>query len=63
MFPRCPDCGGEVKLIAKEGRTRECVRGIHSPVPSDFEIPTCIQCGEESMVPEISENLDRLLKE
>lgn len=60
-FPRCPECGGEVKLLAKEGRTREYIKGIHLSVPADFEIPTCVKCGEESMVPEIAQKLDWIL--
>lgn len=61
-FPRCPDCGGEVRLLAKKGRTREYLRGVHLPVPDDFEIPTCVECGEESMVPEVGVHLDEVMK-
>lgn len=63
LFPRCPDCGSEVRLIAKKGRTRELWRGAHLPIPSDFKIPTCTVCGEMMMVPEVSEPLDRILKD
>ena len=63
MFPRCPDCGGRVQLAAGPGRTREFLRGLHLPVPDDFEIPACIACGQEAMIPEISEKLDSILGE
>jgi hypothetical protein len=61
QFPRCPECGGRVELTAGEGRTRELVRGRFVAIPSDFRIPTCTDCGEESMVADISEKLDALL--
>lgn len=48
--------------MAKAGRTREYVRGVHLPVPADFEIPTCDRCGDEFMSPEISEQLDQTMK-
>ena len=61
-LPRCSECGGAVKLIARSGRTREYRRGVALPIPDDFEIPTCTRCGEEFMTPEISEPLDLLLE-
>lgn len=60
-FARCVECGGEVKLLAQAGRTREFRRGMELPIPAAFEIPTCSKCGEEYMVPEISDELDRIL--
>lgn len=62
-FPRCPECGGEVRLLARKGRTREYLRGVRLPIPDDFGIPTCMKCGEESMNVEVSEPLDKLLGE
>lgn len=62
-FPRCPECGGEVRLLARKGRTREYLRGVRLPIPDDFGIPTCTKCGEESMNVEVSEPLDKLLGE
>jgi transcriptional regulator with XRE-family HTH domain len=62
-FPRCPECGGEVRLLAREGRTREYLRGVSLAVPSDYEIPTCTSCGEELMNVEVSGPLDTLLAE
>lgn len=60
---RCAVCGGSVQLLALAGRTRELRHGIDLPIPEDFEIPTCSQCGEEYMTPEISGPLDQLLEE
>jgi hypothetical protein len=58
---RCCECGGKVSLIAKAGRTREVLKGIHVNIPADFGIPTCEDCGDESMVPEVSGPLDFIL--
>lgn len=60
-FPRCSECGGDVRLAAGAGRTREFRRGVMLAVPNDFEIPTCSRCGEEFMTPEVSEKLDAVL--
>jgi transcriptional regulator with XRE-family HTH domain len=62
-FPRCPECGGDVQLVARRGRTREYLRGVFLPIPKDFGIPTCTRCGEESMSADISEKLDAHLSE
>ena len=62
LFPRCPDCGGMVVLTSKTGRTREVVKGVWVNVPDDFLIPTCTICGEESMVAEVSAELDPILR-
>jgi hypothetical protein len=62
-LPRCSECGGPVKLTARIGRTREYRRGVALPIPDDFEIPTCTRCGEEFMIPEVSEPLDALLEQ
>lgn len=63
---RCYVCGGEVKLIAKPAgfdfsRWRGILKDVMMPIPSGFAIPTCIKCGETSMIPEVSEELDKLL--
>jgi transcriptional regulator with XRE-family HTH domain len=60
-LPRCPECGGEVRLATRAGRTREFRRGVMLPIPDDFEIPTCSRCGEELMTPEVSDELDAIL--
>lgn len=62
-FPRCPECGGEVRMLSAPGRTREFKRGVLLSIPTEFEIPTCSQCGEEMMIPEVSEPLDALLEQ
>ncbi len=46
MF-RCPECGGNVKLLATEGR-RMTYRNLPDlEVPADLAIPTCDRCGEQ----------------
>lgn len=62
-FPRCPECGAEVRLMGGKGRTREYLRGVRLPIPDDYAIPTCTKCRETSMSIEVSEPLDRLLAE
>jgi hypothetical protein len=61
IHARCPECGGVVQLCQGEGRTRELRRGVVVPIPDDFEILTCVKCGETYMIPEVSEPLDQLL--
>ena len=62
-FPRCPECGGNVELCAKSGRTREHRRGVEMDIPADFGIPTCVKCGEEMLSAKISERLEAILQE
>lgn len=62
-FPRCPECGGEVQLKARAGRTREYLKGVRLPIPAGFGIPTCTKCGEESMSLDVSEKLDAQLSQ
>lgn len=56
----CAACGGRVKLSAKAGRVREYRRGLALPVPREFRIPTCTECGEEYLSVEQAEELERL---
>lgn len=62
QLPRCPACGGTVRLLAKAGRVREFRRGVQLPIPDDFEIPTCTNCGEEMMSLDVSQALDARLQ-
>lgn len=62
-LPRCAECGGKVELRTGPGRMREYRRGVSLEIPEDVGIPTCVACGEESMVPEVSDELDRRLGE
>jgi hypothetical protein len=57
----CAECGGEVKMAARAGRTREQRKGVVLAIPDDFEIPTCARCGEEYLSKEGSAALDALL--
>lgn len=50
-------------MIAKPGRTRQFKRGVHLLIPRHVMIPTCVDCGEEFMIPEVSEVLDHMLAE
>lgn len=59
FFPRCLECGGEMKPTQRRGRTRELVRGVRSPIPDDFEIPTCQACGDEVWSPELAAAFER----
>jgi hypothetical protein len=63
LFPRCPECGGEVRLLGGTDRWRQVLRGVKVAIPDDYGIPTCTGCGEESMNIEVSEPLDRILLE
>lgn len=60
-LPRCPECGGKVLLLPGKNRTRDLELNQSHPIPDGFKIPTCSKCGEEYMIPEISEILDALL--
>lgn len=62
-FGRCGECGGSIELQGGPGRTREYIRGVVLAVPPEFKTPVCSNCGEEYMVPEISERLDAVLQE
>lgn len=59
-LPRCPECGGKVEFRTAFGRTREYRRGVALEIPDDFPIPACSKCGEEIMIPEVSDELDRI---
>lgn len=49
----CPECGHEVRLARGVGRTREYRRGVPPmPIPDDFDVPTCSNCGETFMLAE-----------
>jgi NAD-dependent SIR2 family protein deacetylase len=54
---RCAECGHEVQLVKRAGRTREYRPGLALPVPDTFEIPTCPSCGEEYFTVELGEAL------
>lgn len=62
MSIQCGQCGNEVRLLSGPGRTYCLVYGVPSPIPDDFEIPTCIQCGNEYMTLKISEELIETIK-
>lgn len=60
---RCSECGSEIRLVTGPGRTRELTRGVPLQIPSDFPTPVCSGCGEEYMIPEVSDPLDLHLRQ
>jgi ribosomal protein S27AE len=58
---RCPECGVFLEMLARPYRAREMVQGVYVDIPEDFPLPTCPQCGDYSMIPEVSEPLDKIL--
>jgi len=60
MLKRCGECGGNIELIAKERKER--YKGKDYVLPADFELPTCIKCGEEWINMEYAEKIDAALK-
>lgn len=53
------ECGGDVVTVSGPGRTSEFKLGIPLPVPTDFEIPTCVHCGETYLTVERGEELTK----
>jgi hypothetical protein len=62
MLFHCAECGGDVVMQAKAGRTREMLVGYHVEIPADVEMPTCQNCGEEYVSLDVTEPLDRRLR-
>jgi hypothetical protein len=59
----CPECGtGKIVPTARPGRTAHfgSVKGL--PVPEDFEIPTCGQCGSEWIDAAAAEAMDEVME-
>lgn len=56
MF-RCAECGANVREATGPGRRSEYRRGIELPVPDDFAIPTCEECGEEYFTATLAKRL------
>lgn len=63
FFEFCDECGSKFELITKSGRKREIIKNVFVEIPGDFEIPTCLGCGDEIWSPEMSEELDPYLLE
>jgi hypothetical protein len=59
---RCPECGGNVSLVAKEGRTSPYKDKAALPIPSDMKILTCDKCGSEWFDEAACEALDEALE-
>lgn len=59
----CPECGaGKVVSTARQGRTARYRSLRELPVPDDFEIPTCEQCGSEWIDGATAEAMDEALE-
>lgn len=56
---RCVECGGDVVTVTGADRTSDFKLGIPLPVPADFEMPTCVRCGETYLTVERGEELTR----
>jgi transcriptional regulator with XRE-family HTH domain len=59
-FP-CVMCGADVHLVGGKGRTRLIARDVEWPIPNDFKLPTCSECGEIYFSIEYTDTLDALL--
>lgn len=60
----CPECGtGKIVPTARPGRTARYRFLSDLPIPDDFEIPTCEQCGSEWIDGATAEALDAVQEE
>ena len=57
----CGECGGDVELVAKAGRTRDYGQGRVLPIPKHIRLPECTNCGEEYVSLDTTAPLDALL--
>ena len=58
----CAECGGDVFSTTGPGRTAAYRRGVDLPVPEDFAVPKCAECGETYLTASESERLATLQK-
>jgi transcriptional regulator with XRE-family HTH domain len=58
----CDQCGGAVEVMSGANRTHEYLSGVTLPVPADFAIPTCRECGETYLTTDEAEALERTLE-
>lgn len=57
----CDLCGGTVERTAKPGRMREYRPGVPPlPIPDDYVLPVCKECGELYISEESAKRLDEL---
>ena len=60
---RCMECGkGTVRPVAKDGRQAK-FRTLTLPVPAQFEIPTCDNCGTEWLNDTVAQAIDQALEQ
>lgn len=59
----CAQCGGPVQSKTGLGRTHEYRPGIALPVPGDFPMLTCAECGETYLNDSEAEHLEQRLQQ
>lgn len=60
----CPACGkGQVRPLAKPGRTFRHRELRDMPLPASFEIPTCDHCHEEWITPALETAINAALEQ
>lgn len=59
---RCAECGAIVELKTGSGRLYEQRPGQKSSIPNDFEVPTCLNCGEQYFDVKRGEALNAVLQ-
>ena len=60
-FPRCCECGSEVKMFPGKERTYGLYTKLEVYIPDDYLLPTCVKCGEWFSTVDSSEGLQVLL--
>lgn len=64
IYPKhCPECGNDVVLTAQDGRTMPYKDMSALALPSNLEIPTCVNCGEEFFDESLTNTVDKILSE
>jgi NMD protein affecting ribosome stability and mRNA decay len=62
MAQKCTECGGKIQNLAKEGQ-KTIYKNKTFIIPSDFELPTCEQCGAVWIDEDTAEALDIVLED
>lgn len=59
---KCEVCGSKVTLVTGPRRVRRYRRDLELPIPEDFAIPTCSECGERYLSDEEAAHLQEFQK-
>jgi len=62
MPNKCCECGGDVRKLACSGRIMKH-KNLEFEIPEEFEIFTCLNCGEEFMNLDCARKLDQILEQ